>query len=152
MTDVYGRVPWDSFRLSPGAWEEAGTEEGMARMGELMSQLPVIELEELLMESNEPNGDQYVPVPTEQEKATSAVQKVVEDLEAGRVPDVTTKLTSHTIHYESPAGNTSPLPAAICSCGWVKKHTRYRTLVQKALKHEQETGHMMVRGKNEPAE
>ena len=60
------------------------------------------------------------------------------------VPDAVVKLSGHTIHYESPAGNESPLPAAMCSCGWVKRHVRLKTVYLKALQHSRETGHIML--------
>lgn len=63
------------------------------------------------------------------------------------IPDTSFKLSSHTIHYESPAGNDSPLPAAICSCGWVKRHVNYKVCYRKALKHSKETGHIMLTAK-----
>lgn len=61
------------------------------------------------------------------------------------VPDATVKLTSHTIHYESPSGNASPLPAARCTCGWEKVHANYQVCYRKAFKHSLKTGHVMLR-------
>lgn len=65
----------------------------------------------------------------------------------GQVPDASVKLSSHSIHYESPAGNENPLPAAVCSCGWVKRHARFKTVYQKANDHSRKTGHIMLQRK-----